>query len=224
MKRIIISMILTLSLMNVFSFGIIVANWPCILYDGQCETNNSNQGSIQSLSPTLGQLSIEAAGFFLQSNSNFQEFLKKIELAEIYGVNDEELIELITRAYENMEMAQSIYYRVWQFSKSLERDPVVLQKLAQFDYELILEEKRLIPSIFNDVEKYLKPGNMPGAFEKIYNDTSQILQGMKTLKTINASNSKDILLCWEVNQRLLESELFGQYISIVFLEIKKSIM
>lgn len=224
MKRIIISMILTLSLMSVFSYGWFVYNWPCLLYDGQCPPENSNPSSIQSLSPSLGQLSIESAGFFLQSNSDFQAFLKKIELAEIYGVNDDELMELITSAIENMEMAHSIYYRVWQLSKSLKRNPVVLQKLAQFDYGLFIEEKRFIPSIFNEVENYLKKGNMPGAFEKIYNDTGEILQGMKNLKSIKESNSIDIPLCWEVNQRLLESALFGQYISQVFSEIKKSIM
>jgi hypothetical protein len=226
MKRIIISMILTLSLMSVFSFGRFVFNWPCLLYNGQCPPENSNQSSIQSLSPSLGQLSIDAAGFFLQANSDFHAFLKKIELEEIYGVNDDELIEPITSAIENMQMAHSIYYRVWQMSKSLECNPVVLQKLAQFNYELILEEKRLIPSIFNKVEKYLKKGNMQGAFEKIYNDTGEILQGMKSLESMMPTNSIDVLipLCWEVNQRLLESALFGQYISQVFSEIKKSIM
>ena len=224
MKRIIISMILTLSLMSVFSYGWFYANWPCLLYNGQCPPENSNQSSIQSLSPSLGQLSIEAAGFFLQSNSDYQAFLKKIELAEIYGLNDDELIELITSAIENMEMAQSIYYRVWQLSKSLERNPVVLKKLAKFDFGLFLEDKRLIPAIFNEVEKYLKKGNMPGAFEKIYNDTGDILELMISLKSLKESNSIDIPLCWKVNQRLLESALFGQYISQVFSEIKKSIM
>jgi hypothetical protein len=224
MKRFIISMILTLSLMSVFSYGWFYANWPCLLYDGQCTPKNSNQSSIQGLSPSLGQLSIEAAGFFLQSNSDFQALLKKVELSEIYGVNYEELIEPITSAIENMEMAHSIYYRVWQMSKNLERNPVVLQKLTQFDYRLISMEKRFIPSIFSEVENFLKPGNMPGAFEKIYNDTGDILLGMKSIKSLLESNSIDIPQCWEVNQRFLKSELFGQYISKVFSEIRKSIM
>jgi hypothetical protein len=224
MKRIIISMILTLSLMSVFSYGYFVLNWPCLLYDGQCETSNSSQSSFQSLSPSLGELSIEAAGFFLQSNSDFQAFLKKVELSEIYTVNEAELIELINRAYENMEIAHSLYYRVWQLSKSLEHNPVVLQKLAQFDYGLILKEKRLIPSIFNEVENYLKKGNMPGVFEKIYNNTGEILQEMKTLESIKDTDYINIPLCWEVNQQLLESALFGQYISQIFFEIKNSLM
>jgi hypothetical protein len=210
--------------MSVFSYGWFYANWPCLLYYGQCVPVNSNQSSIQRLSPSLGQLSVEAAGFFLQSNSDYQAFLKKIELEEIYGVNDDELIEPITNAIENMEMAHSIYYQVWIISMNLERNPDILQKLAQVDYRSILEENRLIPSIFNEVEKYLKKGNMPGAFEKIYNATGDILQMMKSLKSITEANSIDIPLCWEVNQRLLESALFGQYISQVFSEIKKTVM
>ena len=226
MKRIIISMIITLSLMSVYCYGYIYANWNCLLYNGQCPPANSSQSSVQSLSPSLGKLSIEAAGFFLQSSSDFQAFLKKVELSEIYGENDEELIALITSATDNMEIANSIYYQVWQLSKSLERNPVILHKLEQFDYGLIMEKKSLILSIFNEVEKYLKKGNMPGAFEKIYNDTGEIFKRMKSLKSVLEAKSIDISipLCWEVNQRLFESALFGQYISQVFSEIKKSIM
>lgn len=223
MKRILI-LIFALSLMGVFSYGYFYANWPCILYNGQCPTPNSSQSSVQSLSPSLGKLSIEAAGFFLQSTSDFQAFLKKVELSEIYGANDEELIELITGAIENIQMAHSIYYRVWQMSNNLERNTMVLQKLIQFDYCLFNENKNFIPSIYNEVESYLKKGNMPGAFEKIYNDTGDILQLMESLKTNLEANSIDIPLCWEVNHKLLESELFGQYISQIFSEIKKYIL
>jgi hypothetical protein len=224
MKRIIIPIIIILSLMSVFSFSRIVFNWPCLLYDGQCPPANSNQSSIQSLSPSLGQLSIDAAGFFLQSNSDYQAFLKKIELSEIYGANYGELIDLITSSIDNMEMANSTYYQVWQLSKSLERNPVVLRKMTRLDYRLILDEKRMIPSIFIEVERFLKPGNMSAAFEKIYNDTGEVLQGMKSLRTLLESNSIDIPKCWEVNQLFLKTQLFGQYISQVFFEIKKSLM
>jgi hypothetical protein len=224
MKRTIISMIITLSLMSVYCYGFIYANWPCLLYSGQCAMVNSGQSSVQSLSPSLGQLSIDAAGYFLQSNSDFQAFLKKVELSEIYGADYAALIDLVTSSIDNMEMANSIYFQVWQLSKSLERNPVVLRKITRLDYRLILDEKRMIPSIFIEVENFLKPGNMSGAFEKIYNDTGEILQRMKSLRTLLDSNSIDIPLCWEVNRRLLESELFGQYISQVFYEIKKSLM
>jgi hypothetical protein len=226
MKRIIISMIITFSLISVFSFARIVFNWPCLLYDGQCPPVNSSpsQSSVQNLSPSLGHLSIDAAGFFLQSNSDFQSFLKKVELSEIYGSDYADLIDLVTSSIDNMEIANSIYYQVWHLSKSLERNPVVLSKMTGLDYRLILDEKRMIPSIFIEVVKFLKPGNMSGAFEKIYNDTGEILLGMKSLLTLLESNSIDIPKCWEVNQLLLKSQLFGQYISQVFFEIKKSIM
>jgi len=224
MKRIIISILITLSLMSVYCFGFFYANWPCLLYNGHCPPLNSNQSSIQSLSPSLGQLSIEAAGFFLQSNSDYQGFLKKVELSEIYGADYAELIDLMTSTIDNMEMANSFYYQVLQLSKSLERNPVVLRKMTRLDYRLIFDEKRMIPSIFIEVENFLKPGNMSGAFEKIYNDTGEILKGMKSLRTLLESNFIDIPKCWEVNQLLLKSQLFGQYISQVFYEIKKSLM
>jgi hypothetical protein len=202
----------------------------------------SNQSTIQRLSssPSLGQLSINAAGFFLGANCDYQAFLKKIEITPLKeytsqgrvrlditsngGVIYRKLKNRIDKSIEDMEMAHSIYYRVWKMTESLERNPVVLEKLAQFDYRLMSDEKQLIPSIFNDVENFLKPGNLPGAFEKIFNDTGEILQGMKYIKSLLEANTIDIAKCWEVNQRLLKSELFGQYISLVFTEIRKSIM
>ena len=164
MKRTIISIIITLSLMSVFSFGIIEFNWPCLLYDGQCLPKYSNQSSIQSVSPSLDQLSIDAAGFFLQSNSDFQSFLKKVELSETYGLNYEDSIDIISSSIENMEMANSLYFQVWVISKSLERNPVVLLKLNQFNYDLFQDENMFIPSIFNEVMRFLRPGNMTGGF------------------------------------------------------------
>jgi hypothetical protein len=210
--------------MSVFSFGIIEFNWPCLLYYGQCPPENSNQSSVQSLSPSLGQLSIDAAGYFLQSNSDFQAFLKNVELSETYGVNYEESIDIITSSIENMELAHSLYYRVWEMSKNLERNPVVLLKLNQFNYVLFQDENMFIPSIFNEVERFLRPGNMTGAFEWIYNDTGEIIKGLKSIKAFLAANFIDIPGCWNVNQRFLKAALFGQYISQVFSEIKKSIM
>lgn len=242
MKRVIISIIISFSLMSVYCYGWFVANWPCLLYDGQCPPPlNSNQSSIQSLSPSLGQLSIDAAGFFLQSNSDYQAFLKNIELtpliesSTVQGTNllhvnrNDGLIyiklkNIIEKSIENMEMAHSLYYRVWKMSTRLERNPVILEKLAQFDYRSILEEKRLIPSIFQEVENCLKHGNMKGAFEMIYNDTGDILKGMKSINSLLEVNSVDISQCWEVNHLIMTSQLFGQYISQVFSEIRKSNM
>jgi len=224
MKRIIISMIIIFLFIGVLSFGRFYANWPCLLYEGQCPSEDPLPSSIQSLSPSLGRMSIDAAGFYLKSSSDYQSFLKVIELSEIYGLNYAELIDLINSAIDNMVSANSIYYQVWVLSRTLDRNQVVLQKLKLFDYGSILVEKGIIPSIFMEVESFLKIGNMPGAFEKIYNDTSEILQGMKSLKSSLESNFIDIPKCWEVNQLLLKSQLFGQYISQVFYEIRKSLM
>lgn len=224
MKKLVISMIMMFTVMNVLSYAFIYANWPCLLYDGQCPAENQIKGSSQNLSPTLGTLSIDAAGYFLQANSDFQAFLKRVELSEIYSVNNEELRALINASIENMKMANSLYYQVWQLSRSLARNPVVLQKLKQVDFQLLQDRTMLLPSIFDQVKGFLKPGNMPAAFEKIYSDTSDIIQGMESLKATLDSNSMDIPQCWDVNQRLLKSQLFGQYVSQVFSEVRESII
>jgi len=222
MKKIIILMILTFSFISVHCYGFIYANWPCLLYFGQCPPKNSGQSSIQSMPPTLGKLSIEAAGFFLQANIDFQAFLKKVELSEISAINYDEMSILLNNSIENLESANFLYYQVFEMSKTLALNPFVMKKLKQLDYRIFEENSNFIPSILEDVKSFLQPGNMTGAFEIIYNDTGEILQCMKSLKILLDSNSIDIPQCWNINQRLLRSALFGQYISQVFFEIKKS--
>ena len=188
-----------------------VFNGRCKAFPYQCE---EGQGvSTQTLS--IGQLIIEAGGHFLQSNSDFQLVLKRIELSETG------LIDSIDPAIQNMTAANSIYFEIWETSKSLEYDSIVIEKLSQFDYSGYKLENNLNPVIFQRVEDFLKQGHIRELFQQAYFDSSKILEKLKKIQTNLESGKKvDISDYWRLNQFHLDFALFGQYASEVFIKME----
>ena len=218
MKRIIISMIITLSLISVFSYGYIHHNYSCILYN-DCDSYGSISG-IKSINNSLGWMISEAGTFFIQSCRDYQDFLKFLEKSEYNQVDNNVLLNAIECAVKNIETANSKYYEIFVKSKRLEVNTVVMQMLIEFDYLSFQEKNSLISPIFKEVETFLKSGDLPGVYEKTYIATGDILQRLKYIKSLIEVNSLDLSKCWEANQLLLKTELFGQYVSQVFFEIR----
>ena len=135
--KIIIISILFLSLsINVYS--LYVFNQSCKLFYNQCDGGNS----VSTQQVNIDQLIIEAGGHFLHSNSDFQLVLKKIELSETG------LVDSIDQTIRSISAANEIYFEIWEKSKSLEYNPIVIEKLSQFDYKRYLEQNNLNPSIY----------------------------------------------------------------------------
>lgn len=198
-------------------YGFFSYNRSCEAFPGQCE---EGEGLGIAALP-LGQLIIEAAGCYIKSNSDYQLLLREIELSGPYGPNFAALQELVNKATANMKMANSTYWQIWQTSEGLDYDPVVLEKLCQFDYLSYQAENNLDPVIFEKAANYLKNGDVRGTYRQAYIAAAEILQGLETLK-INIDKNKlpQIKTCWRLNQLYLETELFGQYVSEVFFALK----
>ena len=222
MKRIIISMIITFSVMSVLSFGYFHADYSCILYN-DCDSYGSVSG-IKSINPSLGRMISEAGTFFIQSCRDYQDFLNYLEQSEYNTVDNNVLLNAIESAVKNIENANSKYYEIIVKSKSLEINPVVMQMLIEFDYSSFQEKNSLISPIFKEVETFLKSGNLPGVYERTYIATGDILQSLKYIKSLIEVNSLDLSKCWAANQLFLKTELFGQYVSQIFFEIRESLM
>jgi hypothetical protein len=214
-KTILISILLILLVSGGYQYGYIAHNYTCIVYPEQCPDGKEISGQ------PLGILIVEAASFFLQSNSDYQSFLKNFENSAICGVNFATYRELIDNAVENIESAHLKYLKIWEIAKSLDYDPLVLAKLERFDYQKFQEENHLNPSIFKEVSEFLKTGNVTGIYERSYNNTGDILRELRTIKiSIDSGRLPAVKDCWRINQGYLGLELFGQYVSQVFFEIK----
>jgi hypothetical protein len=207
-KIIIIKMVFMALSLNLY--GALSFNQGCKAFPNQCDEGDGL--STQTLS--LGQLIIDAGGHFLQSNSDYQNVLKRIELSE------NGLIDSIGQAIQSMTAANAKYLEIWETSKSLEYDPVVIEKLSQFDYTGYQVENNLNTVIFKRVEDFLKQGHVRELFQQAYIDSRKILEKLKDIQTSLESGKKvDISNYWRLNQLYLEFALFGQYASEIFIKI-----
>jgi len=216
MKRVLI-LVPLLILFSTLSYGYIYADYSCLFFN-HCIDDGSNEKTTQS----LGQMISEAGVFFLKASRDYQDFLQYLEESEYQPVDNSILINTLDNAYENMKAAHTRYHEIWQMSKILDFNPMVLELLLRFDYKSFQKKKNLIPNVFDTVEKFLKKGDLSGIYEKTYIDTGVFLRKIDLLKTFHLGHSINLPLCWEINQRILKSQLFGQYISQIFAEINSN--
>jgi hypothetical protein len=204
-------------LMAAHGYGYFSYNRSCQAFPGQCEEG----GGLIISTPPLGQLIIEAAGRFIKSNSDYQLLLREIELSGPNGPDFAVLQELVNSAVENMTMANSIYWQIWQASEGLDYDPLVLETLCRFDYLSYQARNNLNPVIFEKAANYLKNGDVRGTYREAYIASGEILPGLESLKnSIDKNKLPKLDACWRLNQLFLEAELFGQYVSEVFFALK----
>lgn len=197
-------------------YGYFTYNKTCEAFPEQCE----GDGDGRSATIPLGKLIVDAAGFYIKSNSDYQLFLKEFELSDIYGTDFESLKAAINEAIENMEAANALYYQIWQSSLNLKYDPFVQFKLRIFNYDAYQTENGLLPAVFGQVSAFLRYGDVKGTYERAYTATGDILERLENIKTIVDKNTLPAISeCWRLNQLYFVTELFGQYVSEVFFSI-----
>ena len=194
-------------------YGFYVSNQGCKVFPNQCP--NANGGDyLSNQKINIGQLIIDAAGHFLQSFSDYQRVLKRIELSET-GLN-----HALDKTIQSITNANALYFEIWNISLSLEYDPLAIEKLSQFDYNGYKLENNLNPVIFQQVENFLKQGHVRDLFQQAFIDSSKILEKLKEIKTnLESHKMVDISYYWRLNQLYLEFALFGQYASEVFIKM-----
>ena len=207
-KIIIITMVFVSLSLNIYGF--FVSNQSCRAFPNQCDEGDG--ASTQTL--ILGQLIPIAGGYFLQSNSDYQLVLKRIELSE------SSLIDSIDQTIQSMSTTNNLYFEIWITSLSLKYDPIIIEKLYKFDYTGYQIENNLNPVIFQQVVNLLKQGNIKELYKKHFEDSSKILEKLKNIQT-NLESGKKVGISdyWRLNQLFLEFALFGQYCSEVFIKI-----
>jgi len=182
---------------------------------------NPCEGCKDYSTSSLGQLIIEAAGFFIQSNSQYQLFLKEVELSGIYGINQEAMTKALDNAITHMEMATETYLLLVKTTNNFEYNQTVLAALNHFDYTGYRDLNHLNTAIFKQVQQLLEAGDVRGSYYRFYTATEEILNRLRDIK-----NSMDTLKipkipeCWRLNQLYQETQIFGQYTAEIFMNLK----
>jgi len=213
MKKIFLISVLALLVFTGQVFAIVYANRSCDAYNNCIPT----PGFKSSVSPTMGQLIIEGAGYFLMSHSEMLRFLNKAELSELNGVNYLELQDIINSTIANMENAAGTYKNLIQSAKETPYDPAVIYKLMKFDYQGFMKKNNLTGDVFLKVQGFLAKGNVTGAYIGMKASKDAIIAQLYLIKAgLDSNVFPDINLIYRVNQAYHDTMLFGQYLADVF--------
>jgi len=163
---------------------------------------------------------MEAAAYFLRSQSNFFSFLDKTELSDLEGIDYSTLRSIIHNAISNTENAKTKYTELVLVSGQTLYDPVIIDRLIHFDYISFQEMNGLNTPLFTETKNYLSAGDVNGVYSRLLAETQKILE---KLLIIDASLDNETLPaltdCWRLTQSYSETLLFGQYVAEVFYEI-----
>ncbi|UCH98110.1 MAG: hypothetical protein JSV88_15005 [Candidatus Aminicenantes bacterium] len=163
---------------------------------------------------------MEAAGYFLKSQSDMLLFLNKIELEEINGVDYTELQPIINSAVWNMQNAKATYHALTQIADSSPYNQAVITNLINFDYAFFRESKELNGVITNQVQNYLSGGDIRGLYQELLADSQAILDMLNRVKsTVDAYGVPGTPDLWQINHSYSQTLLFGQYAAEIFYDI-----
>lgn len=193
-------------------FGLMFANDS----ENSVKPPGNSGGGVSGLSSYV----IEGAGSFFKSFADILQFSNEIEMAELEGLDYNELQALLNSAIVNLQDARQAYINLIMEADILPYNQEVIGKLLAFDYQGYQGKNNLNVSAFNAVIGFLKQGDVKGLYHKILADFEGMLQRLETVKEKTAANGfPEIPDLREVNQSYAACMLFGQYVAQVFSEI-----
>lgn len=165
---------------------------------------------------------IEAAGYFMKSYSDFLLFLNKVELADIESerINHTECLQMIDNTVAHMEKAKERYDTVKQIAYNTPYNQAVISRLLDSNYSLRQERGDSKSVIFNEVDIYLRSGDIRGIYHKMLVDTLQILDMLTVIRaTLEAEVVPGNPGLWKLNRFYSRTMLSGQYTAEIFSKI-----
>jgi len=165
---------------------------------------------------------IEGAGYFLKSYSDFLLFLNKVELSDIESerIDYTGLRQLINNTVVHMENAKERYDILKQIADNTPYNQTVISRLLDSNYSLLEESSDSKSVIFNEVEIYLRSGDVRGIYHQMLADTQQILDMLNVIKSaVEAEVIPENSDLWKVNRFYSKTLMFGQYTAEIFSRI-----
>lgn len=207
-----VMMVIFLLYVGSLVFPIMYANeGDCAFRPNECEGNSSSIAMINGVS--LKTLIIQGATHFFDSLSNYHNYLKAFE------VNDYSKMKIyLSNAAIQMKFSHDIYVEFNNESLNYDYNDAVIERLRKFDYNEYMVTFQLIESVITRVKGFLSKGDVRGAFKEIEKITGEIFSDMESLNLTQSFPEKNIV--WRVNQKLIEAQLFGQYLAEIFCQVK----
>jgi hypothetical protein len=173
-------------------------------------------------SGTVEDLVIKSATYFLKGKAYVDLLASRLEAAEHDGIRFYDYQMLVDNALDNMRMARYYYQALNERAEITPYNPVVIEKLVAFDYQLFMNENSLVSDLFNRVESYLGAGDVRGAYGRFLMYTTNIINILEIVqRNVYYWNFPKTATIWKLNQECASMLLFGQYMAQVFYKINE---
>jgi len=157
------------------------------------------------------------AGYYLNANSNFQEFLKMVEVQDIEGIDFFALQNEAGSSLVNIQNAAFIYMILVRQAENTPYNETVITRLKDFDYQSFMLENNLNPVVFAEVEGFLQKGDITELLKKVHNDLVELAAMLKSVNGELALNRVPQLSdLWRINETFSRVSLFGSYTARIF--------
>lgn len=167
---------------------------------------------------------VQGAGHFLRAYADILVLSNRIELGGLCVSKDPDFKGLLDSASSQMNAAGNMYVKLKQQAAVTPYKPEVIDMLARFDYAGFQDAYRLNGTVFQEVIKYLKKGDIRGVYGHMSGDIENLMGGLDTIRRqMDTQGCVEIRDVWQLNQEAAQSYLFGQYVAMVFGHITESL-
>jgi hypothetical protein len=185
--------------------------------------DGEESGDSRTHSISIEAYIVEGGGYYLKANSAIQKLLQMVEWQEMHGMDYNEFQHVLDKAIRNMHYAIFTYQQLIYKAEATPYNKDMLRKLVEFDYPAFMEENRLNPYIFRDVEEYLKYGDITGIFWRTYFNFIDIVSRLYLIDAGISQNSlPGINVFREINEIAANVSIFGSYVARIFSAISSN--
>lgn len=174
---------------------------------------------IQSDTET-SNLIIDGASDFLQSYSQLLLLLKESEKTSKNGFDFINAQNVSISAVKKLTSSKENYTHAVTRMKESGFDKTAIQKLQEFNYEGLTEQRKCHPDVMNEVSFYLAKGDILGLYEEMVSDLGLMLNSLIIIKNCTQENTlphiEDLRALY---QQYSDFMLKGYYTSLIFDEI-----
>jgi hypothetical protein len=164
---------------------------------------------------------IEGAGHYLEAYSSILYFFNRVELANESSIDSFLWQDILSKAITRMNRAAAAYDLLIREAEETPYNETVLLKLKNFDYNQFRVDYGLKIEVFREVESYLQPGDITGAFKRIRSSFKKIISRLETMhEEVSVNKMPAFNSPWDLNELCSSTLQFGQYLSRVFYALK----
>jgi hypothetical protein len=160
---------------------------------------------------------IEGSAYFFQAKMSIAKIFYEGEMwAKHNQLNVQACLNHIDDAITNLNNSTEQFNQAILLFKASPMSQEGIEKLKNYDYNKIIEERKLIREVMDQVKLYLITGDISGFYQKIVLDLTEIATRLYAIKgKLQNGVAPEMSEFWETLNTLESLTLFGNYGTLV---------